>query len=508
MSQQNGKHYDFVIIGSGLGGLMCARILGMHGFKVVVLEKNRQFGGNLQTFARNKCVFDTGVHYLGGLDPGQNLHQFFKYAGILDKLKLKRMDVEGFDIISFEGDPVEYPHGMGYDHFISNLAKLFPHEKENLKAYCEEIKHICTLFPMYNLSPERKTSAINKYFEIGARELIEQYIQDEKLRAVIGGSNLLYAGDDRSPAYVHALVTNSYIESSWRCVNGGSQISIALVRAIKELGGEVVKYAEVNEFYYHEDGTISGVGCTNGNKYYGDNFISNLHPTKTIELAGEEHIRNSYVHRIKSIENTTSLFSVHAVFKPESFPYINHNFYHYRDNDPWVTMNYTEEEWPKSYMLLTPATTKSDQYADSCTLMAYMHFEEVEEWKDTFNTVTYEDLRSESYQEFKLRKAEKFIDVVEERFPGFRDSIETYYTSTPLSYRDYINTPNGSAYGIFKSKHTAIQGYVSPRTKIRNLFLTGQNLNMHGILGVTVGAVITSSLFVDSEKLINDIRNA
>ncbi|MDH6212667.1 phytoene dehydrogenase-like protein [Chryseobacterium sp. BIGb0186] len=61
------KTYDILIIGSGIGGLVSALILAKEGLKVCVLEKNNQYGGNLQTFSRDKLIFDTGVHYLGGL---------------------------------------------------------------------------------------------------------------------------------------------------------------------------------------------------------------------------------------------------------------------------------------------------------------------------------------------------------------------------------------------------------------------------------------------------------
>ncbi|HEX7754489.1 MAG TPA: NAD(P)-binding protein, partial [Niabella sp.] len=47
-------NYDIIIIGSGLGGLLCGSILGKEGLRVGVVEKNKQLGGNLQTFSRNK----------------------------------------------------------------------------------------------------------------------------------------------------------------------------------------------------------------------------------------------------------------------------------------------------------------------------------------------------------------------------------------------------------------------------------------------------------------------
>ena len=68
------KKYDIVIIGSGIGGLICGNVLAKEGLSVCVLEKNKQIGGSLQTFSRDKTVFDSGVHYIGGLDKGQNLY--------------------------------------------------------------------------------------------------------------------------------------------------------------------------------------------------------------------------------------------------------------------------------------------------------------------------------------------------------------------------------------------------------------------------------------------------
>ena len=48
------NNFDIVIIGSGMGGLVCADILGREGYKVCVLEKNKQIGGCLQTYVRDK----------------------------------------------------------------------------------------------------------------------------------------------------------------------------------------------------------------------------------------------------------------------------------------------------------------------------------------------------------------------------------------------------------------------------------------------------------------------
>ena len=53
---------------------MTALILAKEGRKVAIIEKNKQFGGNLQSFLRDEVLFDTGVHYVGSLGEGQTLH--------------------------------------------------------------------------------------------------------------------------------------------------------------------------------------------------------------------------------------------------------------------------------------------------------------------------------------------------------------------------------------------------------------------------------------------------
>src|SRR2546423_4060770 len=113
------ENYDVLIIGSGMGGLVCADILSREGLKVCVLEKNKQIGGSLQTYARDKVIFDSGGHYLGGLSKGQNLSQIFKYLNIIDKLKMHQQNLDAFDKILIERDETAYALAHGCVNFIN-----------------------------------------------------------------------------------------------------------------------------------------------------------------------------------------------------------------------------------------------------------------------------------------------------------------------------------------------------------------------------------------------------
>lgn len=499
------EQFDIVIVGSGLGGLVCGAILGKEGYRVCILEKNRQIGGNLQTYVRDKCIFDSGVHYVGGLDEGQNLYQVFKYLGIMDQLKLKRMDADAFDVILFHGDDQEYCLAQGRENFIETLARQFPEEREALVRYCDAIKYVCGKFPLYNL---RHGSYFEKMetAETAAKDFIDSLTENETLRHVLAGNNLLYAGEpDKTPFYVHALVVNSYMESSWRCVDGGSQIGRLLLKEIRARGGVVRKHAQVR-LLHEEDGAIRYAELDSGERIYGARFISNIHPVKTLEMIDSALIRPVYRNRLKSLENSTSVFILNVVMKKNSFPYQNKNFYCYTSTNAWDAMDYDEESWPKNYIMLFSASSRSEEYAEGITLMTYMHYDEVAQWADTFNTVSRESDRGESYQAFKKRKAEKLLDCVEVKFPGFRQHIHSWYAATPLSFRDYIGSDDGSMYGIAKDYKEPWRTFISPRTKISNLFLTGQNLNLHGILGVTFSALVTCAELLGWDYVVEEIR--
>jgi all-trans-retinol 13,14-reductase len=500
------KKFDVLIIGTGMGGLVCGNILSKQGYSVCMVEKNKQIGGCLQIYVRNKVIFDSGVHYLGALNPGQNLYQIFKWLGLTDKLRLEKMD-PSFDRILLEGDEKEYALMQGYGAFEQEMIRNFPEEKKAIRVYIETIQQVCDCFPLYRLRLDGASDEKQKAMGFSAKQFIESITKNLTLRAVLAGNNMLYAGaGDATPFYIHALTVNSYIESAWRVMEGGSQIAKILAQNIYSAGGTVIRNREVKNLLM-EGGRVLGARLQDGSVVYAEQFISNTSPANTYRMTDSNLIRPVTRKRMEEMTTTISSFTLNIVFKKNHFPYFKHNYYCHKLGSAWEMDLYDEKSWPLGYAIYLSPSSKND-FASGMTIFAYMRYEEVQSWTGSFNTVSSRQDRGTEYDLFKKRKEAQLLNRVEEKFPGLRNAILHTYSSTPLTFRDYIGSEDGNLYGSAKDFKNPLGTLISPKTRISNLFLTGQYLNLHGILGTAISGMITAMAITGKDDFIEKIKNA
>lgn len=495
--------YDVVIIGSGLAGMMTAIFLQKQGLQTCVLEKNAQIGGNLQTFKRDRTKFDTGVHYIGGVEKGQPFYPYLKYFDILDNIDLEKLDEDGYDRISFEGDNTTYLHGQGYEKFIQNLSTQFPGHESEIQAYCDLIQSTCKKFKLYRIGLPHEESQEFELFSLSAKEVIEGITSNKKLQSVLAGSIMLYAGNETSPFYIHALISNSYILSAYK-MKYSDQMIKHLRKQLKELGGEIHINAEVVKLANNEK-FVEHVELQDGTQIKGNYFVSNIHPTLTYRMLDTEYFRKVYTQRMLTLPNTISVFILYIKLKPHSIPYRKYNQYHFFTDDVWNIHEYDDNQWIKGLAIFNSPSEEHPEFTKTMCLMAYMKYDEVKQWEDTFNTTLSENDRGKEYLDFKEEKSKALISALGSVYPGIEEHIETYYSASPLTQRDYIGSIEGGIYGINRETTDPMRSFIRANTKLKNLFLAGQNTVLHGALGVTVSATLAASAILGEEVIIADI---
>lgn len=491
-----------IIIGSGLGGLSTGVILAKNGYDVTILEQASQVGGCLQCFTRDGVKFETGMHFIGSLDDGQVLSHYFNYLGIKDKVVLNRLDPKAYDVVSLQGERFAFPNSR--EAFIEKFAQRFPDQRENLERYCDLIEQVASLSPFRDLQHVVDESRFidDKLLYQSLSDVIDQTITDPLLREVLVGNLSLYAAQrGKTPFATHAFIFDFYNSSAFRIVGGSDAIVKALTEVFEQHGGKVLTRRKVTKILV-EGKKASGVLTANGEKFTADVVISDVNPKQMIGMVDDGVFTQAYKSRIKSIADTTAVFSLFLRFKEGAMPYLNSNFYGFSTDSPWQMNGDIGDKWPQGYLYMHHCHEPNPKYARGGVVLAYMSMDAVRNWSDT--SIGH---RGDDYERFKAHMAERLLDSVEKDFPGLRDAVEAYYAASPLTYRDYTSTPEGSIYGLEKNVNN-IADRVSYKTKVSNLLLVGQNINSHGMLGVLVGTMNVCQHLLGEEKVRQQMMEA
>ena len=493
-----------IIIGAGLGGLFTGAILSKEGFEVTLLEKNTLIGGGLETFQRFGEHFDTGMHVIGGMQPDGNIWKICRYLGITEGIRVKAVDDDCTDRLYFAEDRTSYQIGKGREGFINSLARVFPQERENLERYIDAILAIADKVDLFNLRPSKGPTSFfveSDEFLMAADEFIAKFTADERLRSILAYMNPLYGGRaHETPAYIHAIISTLYIKGASRFAGGSDHFARLLAGVILRAGGRIVTNDGV-EWIEINDHQVDDVRTRSGKRYVADYYISDIHPCTLLRLMDEKAFPKSYRERLNIIPNTHSAFALYIKLKPNTFRYINHSeYYMTKYADVW-NFSRTDRPWPLGFLMMTPPNEDQGEYATKVIVTAPMPFEMVKRWEHT--TVGH---RGEDYEMWKAECAGLLLKQMEEMHPGFSEAIEAINTSSPLTIRDYYGVKDGSICGYAKNCQNIVLSQVPVVTKVRNLLLTGQNINLHGFCGVPLTAINTCEAILGLNYIVNKIN--
>lgn len=492
-----------VIIGSGMGGLSCAIVLAKNGYDVTVLEQGVQSGGCLQCFNAKGAKFETGMHFVGSADRGQILDKMMRYLEIRDKLRLSRLDTGSYNVVCLQKEKFAFANGK--DRFIEQMSGYFPKQKDNIARYRTLVEDISASSALHTLKYGGTDNVLNsKYQLLSMNEVMAELISDPMLQNVLSGDIPLYAAEwNKTPFSLHAFIMDWYNRSSFRFAGGSDTVAKAMEQVLSGYGAEIRKRSKATKIIC-DDTKATGVEINGEEIVNADIVISTAHPARTMELLeGTKLIRPAFRRRIANMPQTTGVFSLYLHFKENTVEYLNRNYFVYETDSPWGCGQYDETSWPKGYLYMHFCDEEGQKHAKTGVVLSYMDYDELAPWH---NTVV--GRRGPAYEEFVHNRALKLIESLNKEFPGIKENIAGFHTSTPLTYRDYTGTERGALYGVAKDVSLGIAGRVPHKTRIPNVFMAGQNINSHGMLGVIVGTIVVCSELLTPEYVYGQIMEA
>lgn len=480
------------IMGGGLGGLMTGALLTKEGYRVTVLEKNRIIGGGLQSFSRKGVNFDVGMHLVGGMNDDGQTRRILRHLGIDDKIHT----VPYNDTIVYVGGHTDsVTLGRGREGWIDSLCRRHgggDKVRKELEDYVDSLYKLTDIEELFRLRPI--TTHYLNMPTLSAKEFIEQHISSPELRRDVAYTVPLYGGTADSPALLHATVSVLHIEGTHAFTRPTQHLADELAKVITDGGGSVLASNEVTAIEV-DNGEVTAVTTTKG-RYTADLYIGATAVASLTQLVPPKAFSPAFVKRIAAMPYSYSAFNVYLSLTPHTMRCTRKGYYiSYPDTDIWNIADSQPGQWPRNAFMLTNADPEEPEYARSMTIICPMSYADASR---------FEGRKDAEYRQWKKQMAQAAIELVEKAVgPVQYDDVEC---ASPLTLQRYLNTPDGATYGKHATVLNPALTTISPRTRLSNLFLTGQDINFHGMVGTSLTAVLSAEAIVGSNVIVNKIN--
>ncbi|MCB9893836.1 MAG: NAD(P)/FAD-dependent oxidoreductase [Planctomycetes bacterium] len=493
--------HSTIIVGSGISGLSAAIVLAKHGRTPLVLEAHNIPGGCMQMFQRRGpdgvCRFDTGVHYVGSLYPGQIMWRLFRYLGVsIPGVPLAR---DCFDRISLPSGEFCVP--VGWDNVAAALKRECGNEPDAIDAYVAKMRHVEAALSWHALNPEADGAYDRELFETSLEQFLSGLGVSPRLRSLICAQSSLYAVRAAEvPLAIHAAVIGSAVEGPHYIEGGGDAITKPLVARLRELGGELRLRAPVARVLVDGDRAV-GVELSGGEVISGDEVILAVHPRVAARLLPEDAYRTALRQRMASAPECVGAFVVYGTVSPDAdlTGVTGRNHYLLRDDDPDCFYE-PQLDGPGDAIVNLPPAGNGPQLFSA---MGSARWEWFERWSDT-RTLK----RDAEYKALKDRITANIVAMVQQRIPALRGHLNVVDASTPLTLRDYAGYPQGGVYGVQPSLRAQGRNGVRRRTRYAGLYVTGAGTGTPGILGACVTGFGVAGTILGTDELISEVRQA
>lgn len=490
--------YDFVVIGAGVSGITSAITLAQNGYRVALLEKAAHTAPLLRGFSRHGVHFDTGFHYTGGLGAGEPLDIFFRYLGLSERISSFSFDDDGFDIFNCENPGFEFRMPTGYDRLQERLGEAFPDERAAIGNYLAQVRAICTTLPYLNLNVEiDQNASLQKIFGPTVREKLDSLTENVLLKSLLSTHCLLYGVSCDEVSFAqHAAIVGNYYESVRGIRGGGLSLARACDARLAELGVDIFCSHEVTGITVSAGGTLSGVQLAGGGSLACNAAIATVHPRMLLDLAPEGAFRPAYRKRLAALEETVSAFMCFAVSHHPIPALAGAN--RFLLPDAGCLHELGKRRVGDAPLYLSAAYRDGETDPHGFIGICPSIYTETASWESSrFGK------RPEEYRQYKTQALARMQAQIERAYPDLAGNIQFIEGSTPLTIRNYCNTPLGGLYGV---KHMVGQYNPHPVTRIPGLFLAGQAVVSPGVMGAVLSGLLACGTVLGHDIMRKELK--
>lgn len=448
--------YDIIIIGSGLGGLTAANVMGRNGHKVLLAEHHFQLGGLATYFKRKQHIFDVALHgFPIGMKKTMRKYWSKELAEHIVQVKSIRFDNPQF---SLDTDFTK-------TDFTNKLVEYFAVKRETADAFYQELAEM----NFYDDNNMINMELFDKYFP--GRNDIVRFLMEPITYA--NGSTLT------EPAITYGIVFSNFMSKGVYTFAGGTDLMLEMMeQELEKNNVDVATSAEVEQILVENNKVCGAV--INGQQISCRVVISNANLLSTInKYVGREKFSPEFLNKVDQVRLNSSSCQVYIGLKPgESFDYIGDLLFTstcpFFSPEKVISSDITSRTYSVYYPEMRPGT-------DDYTVVASMN-SRYEDWAE---------LSDDDYLAKKQQMIDDTLEHLDQYIPGIADKIDFTEAATPRTFEYYTLHGGGASFG---TKFEGLEVSMKLPEQLPGLFHAGSvGIIMSGWLGAANYGVIVAN---------------
>ena len=504
MTHEDPNTSDFIVIGSGIGGLSCAAMLARYGHRVTVCESHSIPGGAAHGFERDGFTFDSGPSLYSGLSQRPSTNPLRHVLNAIEE-DLEWVNYDTWGVYIPEG---EFVTTVGADQFCDVLRSLrgeaAVQEWQRLQTVMQPLGEAATALPpavvrldwgvLQTVAPYlwavlsqggQLSQLTGAYGPILNRTVRDPFIRNwmDLLCFLLSG----LSAADTSAAEIAFMFAEWYrpgVTLDYP-VGGSGAIVDALVRGLKKYGGILRMNAHVEQVMVERHRAV-GVRLRSGEELRGT-VISNASIWDTLSLLPEGALSKSFVRDRQQTPQCHSFMHLHLGIDGTGLEDLCGHYIVVNDWEVGVTA-------PQNVVLISipsvfdPALAPPGKH----TIHVYTPGSEPYEVWDGL------DRRSAEYAERKRSRSQVMWNALERIIPDVRQRVAVELVGTPLTHERFLRRHRGT-YGPAISARSGL--FPSAQTPLDGLFCVGDSTFPGiGLPAVAASGMITANTLTSVDR--------
>lgn len=476
--------YDYIIVGTGYGGLSTAALLAQHGFKVLVLEAHTAIGGCASYFRRKQFSFDVGATTFSGLLPHQPFGVLFKTLGI--KPEVIKID-PGMIVhlpdttVSRYADPTAWIHEATTRFGSSKQRSFWEHVHDVDRTIWALLSQNETIPPsglsewvrLIKLQNLKAVSLIPGLFR-PFKEVLQRYLLDGDERFVRFVDEQLLISTQNTSAnapWITSVMGLAYPAETYYPMGGMVNPLAAVLESYTASGNVILFKEQVNRIKQTADGYE--VFTRRGSHFSARGVVSNI-PIWNMAKVTEGKPENYFTKLGRRFEAAWGAFTVY--FAVEDFGELNSLYHQVHTGIPVPHCG------GKSFFVSFSHRDDRQKAPPGWRTVTISTHTPVNTWRG-MSKDTYEKRKSDVVA-FILDRLDASVEGIS------RAGKKFVLTGTPASFEFYTGRHNGFVGGIPHSVEQNLLSMPSGITPFRNLYCVGDTMFPgQGTPSVVLGAL-------------------